>query len=261
MNFKDKIVMITGASRGIGLAVARVFAAEGAQVILTARDETKLREETAQIRQSGGLAWSHRMDVTSEDEVLTAVDAALDEFGRIDILINNAGVSNQGYFYEIPMRQSRHEFEVNCIGMMRVIHAILPSMIRQRSGFILNISSMLGMAPFPTGASYSATKAAVIAFSQALRGEVSGYDIHIGAFMPGHTITDMGEKLVMKGGPAPVPVESVARDILNAVSKKRKLATISGMGARLGVQFMRHMPGTAERMMRDIAMQSLPLNP
>ncbi len=261
MDFMNKIVMVTGASRGIGLASARAFAAKGGQVILTARNEAKLQEAVAGIQSAGGLAWSHRMDVTSDNEVQIAVEAALARFGRIDILINNAGVSCQGYFSEIPLRDSRYEFEVNCVGLMRVTHAILPAMIARRGGIIFNISSMLGMAPFPTGSSYSATKAAVIAFSQALRGEVAPLGIHVGVFMPGHTSTDMGEKLIMKGAPAPVPVELVAKDILEAVSKKRKLATISGLNAQIGLQFMRHMPTAAEKMMYSIAQQSLPLNP
>ena len=258
MKFANQNVCITGASRGIGLAIAKAFAREGATVILTARDQARLERETAAIAASGGKAWCHAMDVAREDSVQAAVAAMLERFERVDILINNAGVAYQDYFLHGDFQKMQQEFDVNCIGMMRVTRAVLPAMIRNRRGVILNISSMLGMAPFPTSASYSATKAAILAFTQALRGEVAADGIHVGAFMPGHTKTDMGDKLCMKGGPAPVSAEIVAEAVLAAVAGKKKLATIPGPAATLGLYMMRHLPGAAEQLMTDIARKSWP---
>jgi short-subunit dehydrogenase len=258
MKIENQNVCITGASRGIGLAIAKVFAREGATVILTARDQARLERETAALVAAKGKAWCHTMDVVCEDSVKAAAAAALERFERVDILINNAGVAYQEYFLQGDFQKMQQEFDVNCIGMMRVTRAFLPAMIRNRHGVILNISSMLGMAPFPTSASYSATKAAVLAFTQALRGEVSSYGIHVGVFLPGHTETDMGHRLLMKGGPAPVSAEIVAEAVLDAVAGKKKLATIPGPAANLGLHMMRHLPGATEKLMTDIARRSIP---
>jgi short-subunit dehydrogenase len=258
MRFEKQIVCVTGASRGIGLAVAKAFAREGATAVLTAREEARLERERAGIMAAGGDAWCHPMDVTCGESVKAAVDAIHARFGRVDVLINNAGVAYQDYFVDCAMEKMRREFEVNCLGLMRVTQAFLPEMIRRRSGVIMNISSLLGMAPFPTEASYSATKAAVLAFTQALRGEVSTCGIHVGVFLPGHTRTDMADGLRMSGGPAPVAVEVVAEAILDAVARKKKLATIPGPAANIGLQMIRHFPGFSERMMTDIARQSMP---
>ncbi|MBN2085754.1 MAG: SDR family oxidoreductase [Anaerolineales bacterium] len=258
MKFDHQNVCITGASRGIGLAIAEAFAREGATVILLARDQERLKREAARITAAGGKTWWHPLDVTREDSVKKAAAAILKRFERVDVLVNNAGVACQGLFWDVEMRSMQQEFEVNCIGMMRVTQAFLPAMIRDRRGVILNISSMLGMAPFPTSASYSATKAAVLAFTQALRGETAAYGIHVGAFMPGHTKTDMGGRLSMKGGPPPVSAQIVAQAVLKAVAAKKKLATIPGPAAILGLHMMRHLPGAAEQLMTGIARKSWP---
>jgi len=258
MKFENQIVCITGASRGIGLAIAKGFAREGATVILTARDQARLERETTAIAAAGGKAWCHAMDVVDEDSVKAAVAAMLDRFMRVDILINNAGVAYQDYFVDYSLEHICQEFDVNCLGMMRVTHALLPAMIRNRSGVIMNISSLLGLAPFPTCASYSATKAAVVAFTQALRGEVSACGIHVGVFLPGHTRTEMGDRLRMVGSPKPVAVEIVAGAILDAVAGRKKLATIPGPAANLGILMIRHFPAAAEQMMTDIARKSMP---
>jgi short-subunit dehydrogenase len=259
MKFHNQTVFVTGASRGIGLAIAQAFAREGARVFMTARNKKKLQKEADNIREQGGQAWFHSIDISDEVSVKAAVGHALRQCGQVDVLINNAGVAFQGYFVGHDLGKAYQEMNVNYFGMLRVTHALLPSMIQQQRGVIMNISSLLGIVPFPTEASYSATKAAIISFSQALRGEVSRYGIHVGVVLPGHTDTDMGNSIVMKGAPPQVSAKVTATAVLHAVRKRKKLATIPGIGAKFGVFMCRHFPGMAETLMTNIAKKSLPV--
>jgi short-subunit dehydrogenase len=172
MRFQSKNVLITGASRGIGLEIAKAFAKEGANVLLTARSEDKLKAEAMAIVNSGGKAWYHTMDVSNDESVITTTKLALREYGKIHILVNNAAVAYQGLFIKSDPINSRLEMESNYFGLLRVSRAILPSMIENKEGTIVVVSSVTGRVPFPTQSTYSASKAAIIAFSEALRGEI-----------------------------------------------------------------------------------------
>ena len=225
MRFQSKNVFITGASRGIGLAIAKVFAKEGANVLMTARSEEKLRNEADSITREGGNVWFHTMDVADDESVINTSRLALKEFGQIHVLINNAAVAHQGYFLRSEPSIARMEMETNYFGLLRVSRVILPSMVEKGEGTLVVVSSVTGRVPYPTQSTYSASKAAIIAFSEALRGEVKPYGIKVLIVLPGVTDTEMAKNIIVDGPPPQKP-EEVAKMVLEAVvSGKREIVT------------------------------------
>jgi short-subunit dehydrogenase len=207
-------ILITGASRGIGRATALALAARGDHLVLCARSE----EELAQVaREAGGRAEAVPMDVTDEDSVCRAVSRAL-AGGPIDALINNAGIYSQGPFLRQPEEQQRREMEVNYFGALRVTRAVLPSMIERRKGTIVNVSSLLGAIPCPAVANYSATKAALNAWTHALRGEVDPYGIRTVVFMPSHTDTEQARSTTFEGVTV-LPLDYTVSQLLHALDR------------------------------------------
>jgi short-subunit dehydrogenase len=249
MRFHTKNVLITGASRGIGLEIAKAFAKEGANVLLTARSEDKLKAEAMAIINSGGKAWYHTMDVTNDESVMTTTQLALSEFGNIHILVNNAAVAYQGLFIKSDPINSRLEMESNYFGLLRVSRAILPSMIENKEGTIVVVSSVTGRVPFPTQSTYSASKAAIIAFSEALRGEIEQWGIKIIVVLPGVTETEMAKNIVMDGPPPQKP-EAVARIIIDSVAKgKREVVTSSPSKIIIGLKMV--APNLVDKIMQS----------
>ncbi len=167
----DKIVLLTGASSGIGEATARHLAAEGAQLMLGARRTDRLDRLVASIRAAGGVAEFVALDVTSATNVQAFADTALAHFGRIDVLINNAGVMPLSPLAALKLEEWDRMIDVNIRGVLHGIAAVLPVMTQQSSGHIVNIGSIGGLSVSPTAAVYCATKYAVRAISEGLRQE------------------------------------------------------------------------------------------
>lgn len=177
-----KIVWITGASSGIGAAMAREFAALGAVPILTARSEEKLRQI------SSGIAGEHNwlpLDVTSADDVGRVALEIVKQYGRIDILVNNAGYGVFETFVEASLATIEDMMDVNYMGTVRCTKAALPYMLKAGSGHIVNIASMAGKIGSAKSSGYSATKHAVLGFTNCLRQELIGTGVHISAVNPG----------------------------------------------------------------------------
>lgn len=170
-NIDNKIVLITGASSGIGEATARALATSGAVVVLGARRTVRLEELAKDITAAGGRAIYRSLDVTSRDSVQSFADAAVQEFGRIDVIINNAGVMPLSPMASLKVDEWDRMIDVNIRGVLHGIAAVLPVMNSQRSGQVINISSIGGLAVSPTAAVYCATKYAVRAISDGLRQE------------------------------------------------------------------------------------------
>ena len=190
----DKVAIVTGAQRGIGAGIARALARHGAQVILTDISDavTKTAEDIAK---AGQQASALKMDVTSTDEVNNVVNQVLTQFGRIDILVNNAGIYPRCELVNMTDEFLRKIFEVNVFGMFRCARAVLPTMMKQRYGKVVNVSSVTGpLVADPTGeqTSYAATKAAVWGFTTALALEVAQYGINVNAVCPGYVDTPGG---------------------------------------------------------------------
>jgi short-subunit dehydrogenase len=187
---KGRVAVITGASSGIGRAAAVAFAREGARVVLGARRAERLREAVEAIQRLGGEARACETDVTRPEDVGRLVGEAVASFGRLDILVNNAGVGYFGRLESMPVQEARRLFDVNVMGTLYGIQAAAPVMRSQRSGHIINISSVLGKRATPGSAVYSATKFAQIALSESLRLELREAGIDVSVICPVSTTTE-----------------------------------------------------------------------
>lgn len=221
----SKRILVTGASRGIGRATAVALAARGHTVVLAARDEAALKAAAQEIAASGGRAEVLRMDVTDDDSVEEAARTLL-AGGPCDVVINNAGSCDQAEFLAQPAATRRAEMELNYWGAQRVTLALLPSMIRRGQGAVVNVSSLLGSVACPTTASYSGSKAALNAWSFALRREVERFGVRVSVFVAPHTQTDCGRKSRFDGVTS-LPVEYTARELLRAVDRAPRLYAAS----------------------------------
>lgn len=193
---QGKVVLITGASSGFGEDAARLFAKEGCKVVLTARRLEKLQQLAAEIQNSGGEAIAIPSDVNQSAEIEVMVQTALDLYGRIDILFNNAGFGAMDWFEELdPDRHIETLVRVNLIGTMLVTRAVLPDMLDRGSGHIINMSSVAGLIASPLITTYSASKHGVRAFTDALRREVSPLGIKVSGIYPGPAETEFGSHL------------------------------------------------------------------
>jgi NAD(P)-dependent dehydrogenase (short-subunit alcohol dehydrogenase family) len=176
---QTRVVLITGATSGIGLAMAERYASAGDAVYCLARKEREL---------PGGCVFI-AADVTDEAQVCAAVGRVIEEAGRIDVLINNAGFGISGAVEFTKPEDARRQFDVNFFGMVNVTKAVLPHMRREKKGFILNTSSVAAVTPIPFQAFYSASKAAINGYTMALANEVRPFGIRVSALMPGDVRT------------------------------------------------------------------------
>lgn len=193
---QDKIALITGGSRGIGKGIARQYAAHGAAVIITGRNEETLKETTAQIVSGGGNADWITADVTCPEQIDSMVREVLQKYGRIDILVNNAGISREMPLLEMPVEVFDEIMTANMRSVMLVTKAVLPHMVSQKFGRIVNIGSGAALRGLPGSTAYSASKAAVVAFTQSLGDEIRKIErnIRINAICPGPVDTEMFQK-------------------------------------------------------------------
>lgn len=188
---KGKVALITGASSGIGEATAQVLAEEGASVVLSARREDRLQALAKRLTDAGGKALSVVSDVADEQQANRLIQQARDEFGHIDILVNNAGVMLLGKIEGANTEDWRRMINTNVLGLMYTTHAALPLMKQQGSGHIVNISSVAGRTARAGSGVYNASKWGVVAFSEALRQEVTGGHIRITVIEPGAVATEL----------------------------------------------------------------------
>jgi NADP-dependent 3-hydroxy acid dehydrogenase YdfG len=187
----NPVLLITGASSGIGAATAQLLAKHGYRVVLAARREDRLRSLADTIRTEGGQALPVRVDVTELDSIKTMLDQSLRTFGQIDLLFNNAGFARQKWLEEMaPDRDISSQIDVNLLGVIQVTRAVLPYMIQRRHGHIINMSSMAAFVAPPTYTVYSATKYAVRGFSEALRREVNVWGIKVSTIYPASVDTE-----------------------------------------------------------------------
>ena len=190
-NIQDKIIVITGASSGLGEAAARHLSAQGAVVVLGARRLDRIEALAAELRAAGGNALAQATDVVDRHQVQALVDSAVREFGRVDVLINNAGLMPQSMLDKLRIDDWDRMIDVNIKGVLYGIAAVLPQMQAQKSGHIINVSSVAGHRVGPGGAVYSATKHAVRVISEGLRQEVKPYNIRTTIISPGAVATEL----------------------------------------------------------------------
>lgn len=188
-----KVVLITGASSGIGEATARHLAARGARVVLGARRTDRLHTLTTEIRAAGGTAEYRALDVTVLEEVQAFAEFALKTFGQIDVIINNAGVMPLSPLVELKFAEWNRMIDVNIRGVLHGIAAVLPHMTARKSGQIINLSSIGGHRVWPSCAVYSGTKFAVCAISEGLRQETQ--DIRVTIISPGVVESELADSI------------------------------------------------------------------
>lgn len=189
------VALVTGASQGIGRACALALAESGAHVALAARNEEKLAAVVKEIEAKAGTAAAFRMDVADEDSVKTAVKSALERFGKIDILINNAGITKDTLLLRMKRADWDLVLQTNLNGAFYCTQAVLPPMLKQRWGRIVNISSVFGQMGQVGQANYAASKAGLIGFTMAMAREVASRNITVNAVAPGYVETAMTQGL------------------------------------------------------------------
>src|SRR5215472_6798559 len=221
-NFDGNVVVITGASSGLGEATARLLSAQGASVVLGARRIDRLRVLADELSRRSGKALAVPTDVVQCDQVKRLVDAAVQTYGRIDVMINNAGLMPQALLERLKIDEWNQMIDVNIKGVLYGIAAALPHMKQQKAGHFINVSSVAGHRVGPGFAVYAATKYAVRALSEGLRQEVKPYNIRTTVISPGavatelpNTVTDpqAAERIRKFYAEVAIPAESFARAV------------------------------------------------
>ena len=230
-NIKGKVVVITGASSGLGEATARLLSAQGAAVVLGARRADRIQSLAEELTRSGGKALAVTTDVTHCDQVKRLVDTAVQKYGRVDVMINNAGLMPQSPIERLKIDEWDRMIDVNIKGVLYGIAAALPYMKQQKAGHIINVSSVAGHKVRAGGAVYAATKHAVLALSEGLRQEVKPYNIRTTVISPGAVATELPNSVtepdiaenIRKVYAIAIPAESFARTVAFAMSQPEEV--------------------------------------
>jgi short-subunit dehydrogenase len=248
-------VLITGASQGIGRALAVAAAARGAKVLAAARSADLLAQLAAEARGHGGIIETVHADVTSPDDRQRMAEAAVRHFGGLDVLVNNAGIGATGHFVECSPERLRAIMEVNFFGLTETTRVCLPLLRQGRTPAVVNISSIAGKRGIPARSEYSASKFAVQGFSEALRAELAKDGIDVLVVSPGLTRTNFSQNMLeqkavlrmdhLRG----MSAEAVAEATLRSLERGRNEVSLT-LGGRLIVLFSRFFPRWADRIAR-----------
>jgi NAD(P)-dependent dehydrogenase (short-subunit alcohol dehydrogenase family) len=256
MDPKGKVILVTGASSGIGLAAARALARAGASVVLAARSHAKLEAEAERLRAGGAAALALPLDVTSDASVDAALKALVARSGRLDVVVNNAGNGGELRFWaDAAPGHLRAMFDVHVFGAERVARAALPILRRQGGGVIVNVASTVAWVPMPSAAAYSAAKAAIVSLSESLRAELAPHGIEVVLFAPPHTSTAAGRAWPLEGPRVRTP-EWVADELVGALRRGRR-SHLAGASNRALLVIQRLVPAYASYIMRGIGLRAV----
>lgn len=257
LDFKDKVVIVTGASSGIGAAAALEFGRAGANIVLAARRFERLQAVAHEIElmNTSAQALVVRTDISKLEDIERLVNQTLAVFGRIDVLVNNAGFGRLDWLEKLdPMEDIKGLMDVNVMGLIQTTRQVLPVMIRQRSGSIINMCSISGLVGTPTYTIYSASKHAVHGFSEALRREVEPWGIHVSLLYPGGVKTEFAQRAGIKrktNASTPnfmvLTAEQVGKAVVKLVRHPRRMWIMPWLWG-FTVSLNRFLPGLVDRM-------------
>ena len=238
MDYQGKTVWITGAASGIGKALAEEYSKKKANVILTDRDEEKLKQVVASCEKMGIKAIFAPFDLEKPNEIKQTVQRVLKDYPKIDILINNGGISQRSYAIDTPVEIDRKMMDINFFGAVILTKELLPSLVSGGGGKISVTSSMTGKFGFPLRTAYCASKHALQGFFEALRAELYDKNVKITIVSPGRVYTNIslnaidkeGKKygVMDKGQAGGIPAEKCARKIVRAIEKNKKELWVGG---------------------------------
>jgi short-subunit dehydrogenase len=233
MDIKGKVIIVTGASSGIGEATARQFGRDGAKVVLAARRVDRLQSLAQEIAAMGMGAETLvvQADLSKLEDIQSLINQTLDKYGRIDVLVNNAGFGRLDWLEKLdPIKDIQAQFDVNVLGVIQTTRQALPVMMKQRSGHIINMCSMAGLVATPTYTIYAACKHAVHGFSEALRREVKPWGIDVSMIYPGGVTTEFGQHAgIQRKTKATTPksllltADDVGRSVVQLVHRPRAM--------------------------------------
>jgi short-subunit dehydrogenase len=253
---KDKVVIITGASSGIGLALAHEFAAKGSQLVLAARSKDKLDELAAQLTAKGAQVLTVKADVTVEADCAAMVEAAVKRFGRVDVLINNAGISMRALFKDLDLEVLRQVMDINFWGTVYCTKYALPHLLKTK-GSIVGVSSIAGYRGLPARSGYSSSKFAMQGFLESLRTELLMEGVHVLVACPGFTASNIRNVALTADGSSQgesplnegkiMSAEEVAAHIHKAVVRRKRTLILTTQG-RMTVLLNKLFPKFMDKM-------------
>ena len=255
MDIKNKVVIVTGASSGIGEATARAFGREGAKVVLAARRVDKLQTLAQEINSmnTGAQTLVIQADLSKLEDIQAMIAQTLEKFGRIDILVNNAGFGRLDWLENLdPIKDIQAQIDLNVLGVIQTTRQVLPVMMEHRAGSIINMCSMAGLVATPTYTVYAASKHAVHGFSEALRREVKPWGIDVSLIYPGGVVTEFTQHAgIRRKTNARTPTsmlltaEQVANAVVKLVRRPRRMLIIPWLWS-VTVFMNRFLPGLVD---------------
>jgi dehydrogenase/reductase SDR family protein 7B len=236
---KDKVVIITGGSSGIGKALAKEFGSQGSKILITGRNAQDLDATVAELRQQGMEIFGFPSDVSREDDNKKMATAAIQKYGRIDVIINNAGITMRALFEDVEMSVVKKVMDINFFGVLFATRACLPEIIKNK-GSVIGISSIAGYRGLPARTGYSSSKFALNGFLEVLRTEMLHKGVHVLTACPGFTTSNIRKRALAKDGSAQgdsprdeadmMSAEECARHIYNATVNRKKILILTRQG-------------------------------
>lgn len=257
---KDKVVIITGGSSGIGKALAQVFGSQGSRVLITGRNADDLSATVAELKQQGITIHGFAADVSREEDNRRMAEEAIRTFGRIDILINNAGITMRALFEDVDLDVVRKVMDINFYGVLYATKHCLPEIIRNK-GSVIGISSIAGYRGLPARTGYSASKFALNGFLEVLRTEMLKKDVHVLTACPGFTASNIRKRSLTKDGQAQgdsprdeekmMTAEECARHIYRATLRRKKILILTAQG-KFTVFLNKWFPGLTDKLVYNV---------
>ena len=240
MDFKNKTVLITGASSGIGYSLAKLLPKENCSLALLSRSYEKLQNLVDEIKSDGGIAKAYRCDVAKPDEVKNIFDAVKKDFGKIDIAVLNAGISSRAEIRNYSSVIGKEIFEVNTLGIVNCVEQLLPDFMERKEGMIVGVTSLAESRGFPRSGFYNASKAAASLLLESLRVELKPFNVKVLIVKPGFVRTPMTDKNEFQM-PFLMDVNTAAKIILNGIKKEKSIIQFP-LPIVIGSKIIKYMP-------------------